>query len=381
MSDDRLRAVVDQLDWMQRWFLANTVDATVADDLVQSTYLEAIRNIHKLQSAEGARSWLRAIAQHVLHRWLRASGRQHARVFDGSGNADVLAEIPDGRWSDPSSEVERSEVVAMVRHCLTMLPGDRRDLLLAHYRDEMSIAELARLAGISPGNAAVRLQRSRDQLRGLLLEHGGPHLADIGVDLAAMDWRPTRLWCPVCGQSRLSMELDGRAGIFALSCPQCSEGPGTFLYNWRLAGDLAHLNPLGSVRSAAKALDRTMEVAVWTMPGIDKSRPCPICGAHLRSVPTIPQGCGASLDNVQLDMHCPYCGPLDASATFAGLAIFHRQGVAFWRQHERIVVRPPRPVVFDQRDAVQVDLTSQASESSMTFIFSPTGERLLEVTS
>jgi hypothetical protein len=95
--------------------------------------------------------------------------------------------------------------------------------------------------------------------------------------------------------------------------------------------------------------------------------------------PGLPPGAPDDLVHLQLDMWCPDCGPLSASATFGGMAAFHPGGLAFWQEHGRISTRPPQRTTFEQTDAILVDLVSNSTSSTLTYIFSPNGEQVLAI--
>ena len=379
MIQDISSAFASHRDWLHRWFMARGIDAFTADDLVQLTLLEAWRNHSKLDHDDGMQPWLRAIAHHVMKRWWRSAARD-ARLHQliAAGCTEQYLDIPDARLPEPCDLLEHEDLAAFVGNALSQLPAATRDLVRARYQDDLPLADLADQIGISPAHVAVRLQRARDQLRTILSQSFSRDLKDYGFDPIPVVWRSTRLWCPVCGTSRLSMELDATAGVFALKCPRCTSGPGDYLYNWRLMDSLPYENPLRSARSAVQALERTKDASVWKAPPIGHHRLCPRCQGQVTCRATLPPSVN-ELGNLQLEMWCPSCGPLHASATYGGMATFHPQGMAFWEDHKQIRSRPPVWMRFDQTDAIRVDLVSSSSNSTLTFVFSDLGERLLQI--
>jgi hypothetical protein len=95
--------------------------------------------------------------------------------------------------------------------------------------------------------------------------------------------------------------------------------------------------------------------------------------------PTLPPGVANDIGHLQLDIWCPVCGPLSASATFGGMAAFHPGGLAFWQEHGRIATRSPQRTTIAHIDAVRVDLVGVASSSTLTYVFSANGEQLLAI--
>jgi RNA polymerase sigma-70 factor (ECF subfamily) len=380
MIQDSSTVFAGHLDWLHRWFVSRGVDAATADDLVQLTLIEAWRNLAKLEQPEGMQPWLRAIAQHILRRWWRTSAREarfrHMAAYQGSPQ---INDVPDDRWPDLSTMLEHEDLAAIVADALGQLPGAVRYILKARYQDNMSVTDLAGCIGITPAHMAVRLQRAREQVRAVLSRTHGHQLAAYCVGLEPVTWRSTRLWCPLCGTTRLSMELDAQEGTFALTCPHCTSGPDAYLYNWRLMDDHHGGNPLGSARSAVQALERTLHASVWKIPQVGQRRHCPRCQAHVTCRAILPPFVADEPGSLQVEMWCPACGPLHASATYGGMAAFHPQGMAFWQDHQRISLQPPVRMTFEQTDAIRVDLVGVSSSATTTFVFSDGGERLLQI--
>jgi len=374
MMDDLSATFSTYLDWLHRWFMTRGVDASTADDLVQLTLIEGWRNLHKLESADGMRPWLAAIAGFVLKRWWRAAVREAHAVL--SQYPEVAGGIADDRLPAPSSGVEHEELATIVAQALERIPETDRRLLHARYDEERSVADLADGAGVTAAHMAVRLQRVRAKVRNALIEVGADGLAAYGFDPLAVGWKPTRLWCPMCGGARLTMCADSQAGVFAMKCPQCDSEPDSYFVYWQSPNSRPIL---ATLRSASETLARLDRERVFMLPERDGSLPCPCCQRPLDTRVRIPPGKPDDLNHQQLELVCRACGPLAASSTYRGSAVLQPEGRAFWRRHERALILPPARERFDQQDAVRVDLVDPASSDRLTFIFAERGTRLLAV--
>lgn len=139
-------------------------DAAAAEEIVQETWMNALRGIARFDAAtDQVRGWLFAIArsQVALHfRRLRV-----AVVASGgdSSNAESAATS-----QEPSDELQQLELVDVVRASLLELPDSYRELLLGKYVERRSVSELASLHGKTEKAVEGLLARARAELRALL---------------------------------------------------------------------------------------------------------------------------------------------------------------------------------------------------------------------
>ncbi len=80
-----------------------------------------------------------------------------------------LSSLPTVRTSpaedDAASLAERE---AHVRHALGELPDDYRDVVMAHYHEDLGLQEIARKFMVSESAVRSRLHRARVRLRAIL---------------------------------------------------------------------------------------------------------------------------------------------------------------------------------------------------------------------
>jgi RNA polymerase sigma-70 factor (ECF subfamily) len=126
----------------------------VAADLMQDTWLRALRGINSLRDPSRLRPWLFGIARRVAMDRLRTL---YARpVQDDVVLEDIAApEFDAGLESD----------LAMLEAHLESLPARERETLVLFYLRELTIEEMALLLGVPAGTIKSRLFRARDLLR------------------------------------------------------------------------------------------------------------------------------------------------------------------------------------------------------------------------
>jgi len=156
--------------------LAARVDAS---DVVQDTLADAFRELPEFLRDRPLPfyTWLRQLAWDRLielhRRHVRAEKRSVTReerwepvLSDES--ALVLAERLVGRASSPSARLRREEACSRVRSALTRLAESDREVLLLRHLEQLALAEIAAVLGLSEATVGKRHLRALERLRVLL---------------------------------------------------------------------------------------------------------------------------------------------------------------------------------------------------------------------
>ncbi|HLH72640.1 MAG TPA: sigma-70 family RNA polymerase sigma factor, partial [Chloroflexota bacterium] len=197
-------------------------DGSVAEDLAQEALLRAWQHADQLRDPASRDGWLTAIARNLCRHWLRE--RRPVGVPMSGGEADDgigLAGAEPADEFDLEVELDRQDLAALLDQAMALLPVETRQILVERFVRETPLAEAARRLGLSEGAVAMRLQRGKLALRRVLVTVYPEELAShgIGVGEEGKEWRPTRIWCPLCGRHRLEGILVRRLGLFRLRCP------------------------------------------------------------------------------------------------------------------------------------------------------------------
>ena len=179
MDQDRTtdpdRWVDEHGDALYGYALLRLRNAELAAEVVQETFLEAIKARSKFLGLSTERTWLVGIFKHKIidqfrHRASRARGIGGDDTvgpdlddsFDARGSwRDSIA-----RWADrPERELERAEFWEIFRACLAELPPNYAEAFTLVELEGLSGPEVCNLLGITPTNLWARLHRARLQLR------------------------------------------------------------------------------------------------------------------------------------------------------------------------------------------------------------------------
>jgi RNA polymerase sigma-70 factor (ECF subfamily) len=167
-----VRAHGGRLLMVARRLVGNDEDAL---DVLQNAFLSAFRSIHRFQGESLLSTWLHRIVVNAALILLRARRRrpeQPIEVLLPAFHEDGHQANPAVDWRPTAeAELERKETQALVRKYIDSLPENYRLVLLLRDIEELDTEETARLLGITPATARVRLHRARQALRGLLDPH------------------------------------------------------------------------------------------------------------------------------------------------------------------------------------------------------------------
>jgi RNA polymerase sigma-70 factor, ECF subfamily len=147
----------DSLYNFARWMARDTGDA---EDLVQETYLKALRSFASFQPGTNFRAWMFRILKNTF---LSSLSKLERRLTDAIDPEDVgLEPVED---ETPDSILLRRSDFESVQNAIENLPAHSREVLLLCDVDEMSYQEIADILAIPIGTVMSRLSRARKAVR------------------------------------------------------------------------------------------------------------------------------------------------------------------------------------------------------------------------
>lgn len=151
------RFVAAHLDRVWRYAFALTRDAASAEDVVQETFLAAVRGAGAF-SGGSVRAWLFVIARHAWHRSHRRRVGEPSQ-FEGLDTLGVAA-----GWGDPEALVEASERADALAAALARLDPLDREILALRDQDGLTGPEAAEVMQLPLPAVKARLHRARLRL-------------------------------------------------------------------------------------------------------------------------------------------------------------------------------------------------------------------------
>ena len=132
---------------------------TVAEEVVQETFLRAWKSLDSLKDGDSAKSWLLTIAR-----------REHARLYERKRHPTVnIDELTAAESPALAESPERdADDVSDVRRAILELEDEHREPLVLQVVMGYSTQEIARELGLNEGAVSTRLFRARNRLRARL---------------------------------------------------------------------------------------------------------------------------------------------------------------------------------------------------------------------
>jgi len=162
--------------WQQRllaYFLRNTRDAQLSEDLVQETLLRVHKAAWDYLPTGSFKGWIFRIARNLLIDHTRRASNDVLlkRVSPGSNSSgdtfDPLVLLQDDRVS-PMQSAQTKEVAAIVSQLLEQLPEEQRQTFQLHHYESLTLPEVADAMQTSLPTAKSRLRLAKEKLRYLL---------------------------------------------------------------------------------------------------------------------------------------------------------------------------------------------------------------------
>jgi RNA polymerase sigma factor (sigma-70 family) len=148
----------DSLYNFARWLVHNQNDA---EDLVQETYLKALRSFASFQPATNFRAW---IFQILRNTFLSSRSRLDRRMTVAMDSEEDSPVLPATSTTPESLLIERSSNDA-VRYAIEQLPVIFRQVILLCDVEDASYREIAEILSIPIGTVMSRLARARKAVR------------------------------------------------------------------------------------------------------------------------------------------------------------------------------------------------------------------------
>jgi RNA polymerase sigma-70 factor (ECF subfamily) len=150
-----------------------TRDPTRADDLVQETYLQALRGWHTFHAGADPRRWLFTVCRHTF---LRAE-RREARYVEAPDDDPELESLATAvahataERSGAADAVERLDLGPAISGALAALPPHYRVAVVLVDVEGQLYEEAAEVLGVAVGTVRSRLFRGRRLLQDALYVH------------------------------------------------------------------------------------------------------------------------------------------------------------------------------------------------------------------
>lgn len=133
-------------------------NAALADDLVQDTLTKAMQKSSQLRDPKAGDAWLFTILSNCYKDYFR-----RLRETEDVDNIELLND------QTPEKETSQQETINSVRHAISQLPENQRQVVTLVDLEGFSYTEVASILEVPVGTVMSRLCRARKSLRESLL--------------------------------------------------------------------------------------------------------------------------------------------------------------------------------------------------------------------
>ena len=160
----------DSLYNFARWLVQNGNDA---EDLVQETYLKALRSYASFEPGTNFRAWIFQILKNTFLGSCSKLERRMTQAMDSEEDLPTTSATPE------SMLMGRTDIEA-VRSAIEQLPVIFREVILLCDVEDASYREIAEILSIPIGTVMSRLARARKLVRqSVCLTRSAPRSADV----------------------------------------------------------------------------------------------------------------------------------------------------------------------------------------------------------
>ena len=146
-----------------RAFVARRVPPGIEpDDVVQEVFVRVMRHLPSLRESDRIEAWLFQIARNTLHDAMRVRHRRDSRTDS------LEIDLPD-ETNDPEVRDAEAELAPCLVPMVARLRQPYREAIELTSVHGLTQAEAAARAGVSVPGMKSRVQRAREQLKGMLL--------------------------------------------------------------------------------------------------------------------------------------------------------------------------------------------------------------------
>ena len=169
--------VTEHGDALYRYALLRVRDPSVAEELVQETFLAALKGLQSYQGKSSEHTWLIGILKHKVVDHIRQSSREMPTreiddEVDSYFNDRGGWNLPPSLAGNPVSEIEQEQAGRQLADCMQVLPERLSKAFVLTQVDGLIADEACKLLGITTTNLWVMLHRARMRLRQCLESNG-----------------------------------------------------------------------------------------------------------------------------------------------------------------------------------------------------------------
>lgn len=162
-------------DVLYQYTLPRVDDYLIAEDLVQETFLSALKGLKEYKGEASEKNWLFSILKNKIIDYYRKKSRESSRIefsefykaegdwFNSEGNWEESG-MPKN-WQVDVNPFERKEIQKIIIWCKDHLKNLQQQVFILKYMEELDSDEVCKVLNISSSNYWVLMHRARLKMR------------------------------------------------------------------------------------------------------------------------------------------------------------------------------------------------------------------------
>lgn len=171
---DTSKWVDEYADMLFNYANVRVNDSDLAKDLVQDTFVSALKGIENFQGKSTVKTWLFSILKRkIIDHWRKQESRKTKPMsfFSQEGRMKggfLEGYSPKGKLSEIEAKIENTELRQAITACIGALPVKWRSIVIDKMVEEKESEEVCNEHEITPSNLWVIIHRAKVQLRDCL---------------------------------------------------------------------------------------------------------------------------------------------------------------------------------------------------------------------
>lgn len=158
--------IKDNSTYLYRFICKKVRNKHDAEDIMQSSLLEAVRVYHKFRGESHVRTWLCGIAYNVIRNEFKRRAQEDFVICNESSLEYEELESDNTRMDeDPADALERDQLLQDISNHYNRMTGKIQDVVHSLIVEENSYQKTAELYNIPLGTVRSRMSKAREVFR------------------------------------------------------------------------------------------------------------------------------------------------------------------------------------------------------------------------
>ncbi len=167
-------------DKMYQYALPRVNDIGMAEDLVQETFLSALKGLDGYKGEAPEKNWLFSILKNKIIDHYRKKSKEQPIISIPELNSEDDWFTKEGNWAGnrkpknwhaSDNPVERKEIQKIINWCKDQLKAPQQHVFTLKYMEDLDSDKICKVLNITPSNYWILIHRARLRMRDCVEKH------------------------------------------------------------------------------------------------------------------------------------------------------------------------------------------------------------------